>query len=277
MAVALEFEKSEVELGEIVRAKVTVTNDGDVPARLPRPELCVPSVSLHFVRRPDATEPESFLTRIGSHPEEVEVAPGESLEGVIEFPAIEPRGLYVDALYHPVGDIHPHFIGTEVERGERVPLITHSHGKRLHARMTTEAGVITLEFLPELAFNHVASFVSLAQRGYFDDLKFHRVVPGFVIQGGDPTGTGSGGPGYRLPSEFNDTPHKPGILSMARTSDPHSAGSQFFICTADCPSLDNQYTVFGRVKDGLDAVLEIGKSEDNAGKFHMQQVEIVAL
>jgi peptidyl-prolyl cis-trans isomerase B (cyclophilin B) len=121
----------------------------------------------------------------------------------------------------------------------------------------------------------VSSFVALAQRKYFDGIKFHRVVPNFVIQGGDPTGTGSGGPGYHLPSEFNDVPHKPGILSMARTQDPHSAGSQFFICTANCPNLDKQYTVFGHVVDGLDAVMKIGETEDNARMFSMKKVEIV--
>jgi peptidyl-prolyl cis-trans isomerase B (cyclophilin B) len=275
MGVKLELEKSEVNLGDTVRATVTVSNDGDVPARLPKPELWLPSVSLHVTRRPDATEPESHIMRIGGEPEAVQLAPGESLSGVIEFPAVEPRGVYIEALYRPTGRIHPQFIDTSVERSERVPLIVRANGQRMLGRITTEAGVITLEFYPDKALNHVVSFVTLARQGYFNGVSFHRVVPDFVIQGGDPTGSGSGGPGYRLPAEFNDELHKPGILSMARTSDPHSAGSQFFICTADCPNLDRQYTVFGKVIDGMDAVMQIGESDSNAGKFHMQAVEIV--
>lgn len=275
MGVQLKFENSEVNLGDTVRAHVTVTNDGDVPTKLPRPELWLSSVSLHVVRRPDAVEPESHIMRIGGEPESVQFAPGESVTGVIEFPAVEPRGTFVEALYRPTGDIHPRFINTEVERSERVPLICRANGKKLHARIQTEAGEFKLEFYPDKALNHVVSFVSLARAGYFNGISFHRVVPGFVIQGGDPTGSGSGGPGYRLPAEFNEIKHVPGVLSMARTQDPHSAGSQFFVCTADCPNLDKQYTVFGRVIEGLDAVMQIGESENNAGKFHMQKVEIL--
>jgi peptidyl-prolyl cis-trans isomerase B (cyclophilin B) len=275
MAVTLKPEKPEVELGDTIRLEVAVTNDGDVPAQFPKPELTRPSVSLHVMRRPDAEEPESFITRIATPPEDVTLKPGESVTGTVEFPAVEARGVYIEALYRPTGDLHPHFIDTNADRSERVPVIVHGKGKKLHARLHTEAGIITLEFFPDLALNHVTSFVALARQGYYDGIKFHRVVPRFVIQGGDPTGSGSGGPGYRLPAEFNSVKHVPGVLSMARTSDPHSAGSQFFICTDDCPNLDEQYTAFGKVVDGLDAVMKIGESEDNAGKFTMQKVEIV--
>jgi peptidyl-prolyl cis-trans isomerase B (cyclophilin B) len=275
LAVKLKFEHPEVNLGDTIRAHVTVTNDGDVPAKLPKIELCMPSVSLHVMRRPDATEVESIITRIGIEPAGLQLGPGKSVEGVIEIPAVEPGGFFVEALYHPTGRVHPQFVATDVQRSNRAGLKVHPRGKKLHARMQTQAGPITLEFYPDKALNHVVSFVTLAQKGYFNGISFHRVVPRFVIQGGDPTGTGSGGPGYKLPSEFNEVPHVPGILSMARTQDPHSAGSQFFICTADCPSLNNQYTVFGRVIDGMDAVMKIGASEDNAGKYQMQKVEIV--
>jgi peptidyl-prolyl cis-trans isomerase B (cyclophilin B) len=273
MSVLLKFENPEVNLGDTIRARVTITNDGDVAARMPQPALCLPSVSLHVTRAPDASRPESYITRIGDEPELVEVAPGKSITAEIEIPAVEPGNLSVVALYRPTGRIHPQFVGTEVERSSPATL-TVKPGK-LRARLETEAGPITIEFFPGIALNHVSSFVALAQRKYFDGIKFHRVVPNFVIQGGDPTGTGSGGPGYHLPSEFNDVPHKPGILSMARTQDPHSAGSQFFICTANCPNLDKQYTVFGHVVDGLDAVMKIGETEDNARMFSMKKVEIV--
>jgi cyclophilin family peptidyl-prolyl cis-trans isomerase len=274
MSVKLELQQDEVNLGETVRAKVTVRNDGATAVTLPRPEFCLPSVSLHVTRRPDAPGPESFLTRVRGEAEQVQLAPGETAEGVIEFPAVEPRPVFIEALYRPTGRVTPALLETNAERSKSVTLKV--HGKRLLAKLDTEAGLITLEFFPDRALNHVTSFVALAQKGYFNGISFHRVVPDFVIQGGDPTGSGSGGPGDQLPAEFNDIRHVPGILSMARTSDPHSAGSQFFICTADCPNLDNQYTVFGRVSDGLDAVMEIGRSADHAGRFHMRKVEITA-
>jgi peptidyl-prolyl cis-trans isomerase B (cyclophilin B) len=95
----------------------------------------------------------------------------------------------------------------------------------------------------------VKNFVGLAQIGFYDNVIFHRVIAGFMIQGGCPQGTGTGGPGYQIKAEFNSTPHVPGVLSMARTGDPNSAGSQFFICLEKYPSLDRQYTAFGKVAD----------------------------
>jgi cyclophilin family peptidyl-prolyl cis-trans isomerase len=275
MAVTLKLDKDTYQLGETIRAEVTVTNEGAVPANVPVPELALPSVSLHVTRRPDVPTPESFLVRIQGNSQNARLQPGESVTGVIEFPAVDPHGQLIEAYYEPRGSIHPYFEGTEMQVSNRVPVKIHAGGRKLYARITTEAGPIKIEFFPDRAMNHVLSFVQLAQRGYFDGIVYHRVVPHFVIQGGDPTGTGSGGPGYKLPAEFNEIEHVPGILSMARTSDPHSAGSQYFICTADCPNLDNQYTVFGRVVEGLESVMKIGESERNAGKYHMQKVEIV--
>ena len=126
--------------------------------------------------------------------------------------------------------------------------------KKYLATIETAKGLIRCELYPKLAPKHVNSFVFLACQGYFDGLTFHRYEPGFVIQGGDPSGNGSGGPGYRLAAEFNSTRHVAGILSMARTSDPNSAGSQFFIMLGNSPHLDNQYTVFGKVVEGMEVV-----------------------
>ncbi|MBI3733956.1 MAG: peptidylprolyl isomerase [Chloroflexi bacterium] len=125
------------------------------------------------------------------------------------------------------------------------------------ATIETVKGTIKADLFPKLAPKHVNSFAFLACQGYFDGLNFHRYEPGFVIQGGDPNGNGSGGPGYRLQAEFNSTPHTAGILSMARTNDPNSAGSQFFIMLGTAPHLDNQYTVFGKVFEGMDVVNQI--------------------
>jgi peptidyl-prolyl cis-trans isomerase B (cyclophilin B) len=132
--------------------------------------------------------------------------------------------------------------------------------KKYSATMETTEGTIKLDLDPTVAPQHVNSFVFLAREGYYDGVIFHRVIPGFMIQGGDPTGTGSGGPGYQLKSEFNNVKHTRGVLSMARTNDPNSAGSQFFIMHDNAPFLDNQYTAFGKVTSGIEVVDKIVKA-----------------
>jgi peptidyl-prolyl cis-trans isomerase B (cyclophilin B) len=134
------------------------------------------------------------------------------------------------------------------------------------ATIETKFGNIELEFFPDKAPGHVKNFIDLARKGVYDGTTFHRVIPRFMIQGGDP-GTkdpklprarhGTGGPGYEIKAEFNDTPHKRGVLSMARSNHPDSAGSQFFIVVADSSHLDRHYTAFGRVTSGLDVVDKI--------------------
>lgn len=132
------------------------------------------------------------------------------------------------------------------------------------AVMETSLGRVVLMFFPDKAPHHVDNFKKLARKGFYDGTKFHRVIPGFMIQGGDPntkkgdTSTwGMGGPGYSVDAEFNDVKHERGILSMARSSDPNSAGSQFFIMVAKYPSLDGQYSAFGKVVSGMDVVDKI--------------------
>ena len=121
-------------------------------------------------------------------------------------------------------------------------------------------GVIKAELYPEIAPNTVNNFISLIQKGYYDGIIFHRVIPGFMIQGGDPMGRGTGGPGSCIKGEFsangfqNDLRHSAGVLSMARTMAPDSAGSQFFIMHEDAPHLDGQYAAFGKVTEGMDVV-----------------------
>lgn len=125
------------------------------------------------------------------------------------------------------------------------------------ATIRTEKGDITLDLLPDVAPVTVNSFVFLACKGFYDGVTFHRVIPHsspFVAQAGDPTGTGSGGPGYTIPAEFSSQPFERGTVGMARTSDPDSGGSQFFICYAPQPALDGKYTVFGQVTAGLDVL-----------------------
>lgn len=127
--------------------------------------------------------------------------------------------------------------------------------------ISTDFGDMKLSFLLDKAPNHVANFLELAGSGFYDGLAFHRILDGFMIQGGCPTGTGTGSGPNQLDAEFNDTPHVLGTLSMARSGDPNSASCQFFICLGDAASLDNQYTAFGQIADdeSLDTLKKIGK------------------
>jgi peptidyl-prolyl cis-trans isomerase B (cyclophilin B) len=132
------------------------------------------------------------------------------------------------------------------------------------AVIETKLGNIELKFFPDVAPIHVNNFIELAKKGFYDNTTFHRVIPGFMIQGGDPNTKspdrskhGMGDPGYKVKAEFNAKQHKRGILSMARAQDPNSAGSQFFICVADALFLDRQYTVFGEVVSGMDVADKI--------------------
>jgi peptidyl-prolyl cis-trans isomerase B (cyclophilin B) len=154
------------------------------------------------------------------------------------------------------------------------------------AIIETNLGNIELKFFPEVAPNHVKNFVDLAKKGFYDGTIFHRVIPGFMIQGGDPNSKnpdksrhGMGGPGDTVKAEFNDKPHKRGTLSMARAQDPDSAGSQFFICVADAAFLNKQYTVFGEVVSGMQVADKIVNQprdkRDNPNERIEMKVKIV--
>ena len=128
-----------------------------------------------------------------------------------------------------------------------------------------KTGRVTIELRPDLAPNHVARIKELAREGFYDGLKFHRVIAGFMAQTGDPKGNGTGGSGQNLDAEFSDERHTRGTLSMARAQNPNSADSQFFIVLKDAPHLDGQYTVWGKVKDGMEHVdqIKLGSSSNN--------------
>ena len=149
------------------------------------------------------------------------------------------------------------------------------------AVIETKYGDITLKFFPGVAPNHVKNFIDLSKKGFYDGTIFHRVIPGFMIQGGDPNTKGPdrstygmGGPGYTLKAEFNSMPHKRGTLSMARSGNPDSAGSQFFICVADAPFLDHQYTVFGEVVSGMDVADKIVNLPRDSADDPLERVEM---
>jgi len=137
-----------------------------------------------------------------------------------------------------------------------------------------EKGRVTIELRPDLAPKHVARIKELAREGFYDGVVFHRVIEGFMAQGGDPTGTGTGGSGKKLAAEFSAEPHVRGTCSMARAMDPNSADSQFFICFDDANFLDGQYTVWGKVVDGMEHVDAIKRGEPvrNPDKIVKMQV-----
>lgn len=142
----------------------------------------------------------------------------------------------------------------------------------------TTMGKLLLDVYPDVAPEHSRNLIGLTKIGFYDGIIFHRVIKGFVIQVGCPHGTGTGGPGYTIDAEFNDRPHEPGVLSMARTSDPNSAGSQFFICVARVPHLDGQYTVFGKTanQESLDVAMKIGDVKTGAGDRPVEDVKITS-
>lgn len=149
--------------------------------------------------------------------------------------------------------------------------------------LRTDKGVIAIRFFPDVAPDHVRNFIDLSESGFYNGTKFHRIIPGFVIQGGDPNTRegdpstwGTGGSGKRLKAEFSSIHHKRGILSMARSMDPDSASSQFFVCVADAGALDNQYTVFGEVVSGMDVVDKIVNGP-RTGPRNDQAVEPVVI
>ena len=154
--------------------------------------------------------------------------------------------------------------------------------KQAHVVIETQYGNIEMQLLPYVAPNHVKNFIKLARSGFYDGTIFHRVIPGFMVQGGDPntrgkdkSSYGSGGPGYTIAAEFNNQPHVRGTVSMARAGDPDSAGSQFFIVVKNSRFLDKKYTVFARVIKGMEVVDEIVSQKRDKNDNPRERVEII--
>ena len=173
-------------------------------------------------------------------------------------------------------------IGHAWAKNAKILRVAEGEGKAPHVVIKTKFGEMEVVFFPELAPKHVESFLNLARKGFYNGTIFHRVIPGFMIQGGDPNTKdpskqrdyGTGGPGYNLPAEFNKIPHERGILSAARTADPNSAGSQFFIMVARSPHLDGQYTVFGEVVKGIEVADKVVGQPRNRRDLPLERIEI---
>lgn len=151
--------------------------------------------------------------------------------------------------------------------------------KSYQVRLNTSHGEMLLDLDGAKAPGHCKNLIGLSRIGYYDGLTFHRIIAGFMVQGGCPEGTGTGGPGYQIDAEFNDTPHEVGVLSMARTSDPNSAGSQFFICLDRHTHLDGQYTAFGKLanEESLSTLQAIGGVATDGGDRPLEPVGIVTV
>jgi cyclophilin family peptidyl-prolyl cis-trans isomerase len=164
--------------------------------------------------------------------------------------------------------------GEEQEKAEKDAPMENQHPI---VNLDTEFGRIKLELWPDVAPNHVANFLDLADSGFYTGQIWHRVMKDFIIQSGSPTGDISGHAGYVIPAEFSQLPHNPGTLSMARGKDPNSASCQFFICLTRRPDLDGQYTVFGRTIEGMDVVKKIGKLETDDNDKPLEPVHILRI
>ena len=183
--------------------------------------------------------------------------------------------------YKTDGSLQPAYNTPTAKEPEQPKFSASKDGEEV-AVLTTKFGKIVFKFRPDMAPKHVENFKTLANKGFYDKTIFHRIIPDFMIQGGDPNtkdlakvaSYGQGGPGYQVKAEFNSLDHKRGVVSMARSQDPDSAGSQFFIVTKDHPDLNNQYTGFGEVVSGMDIADQIVAQPRNSGDLPNERIEM---
>lgn len=225
-----------------------------VGSRYTRSRLPIRLVAWSFTEDARGARSAEALFKGYGRPEKERVLAGDEAFG--------RRMLKPPTLTHPTAPEEGTIVATlQPPQADELPTLVET-ARTSQARLATDKGDIVFTFYPDDAPGHAAAFIKLAQSGFYNGLKFHRVEPNFVVQGGDPDGNGTGGPGYRLKAEFNGRPHVRGTVAMARSSHPDSGGSQFYICLDDARFLDNQYTVFGQMTDGFDALdaIRVGDS-----------------
>lgn len=267
---SFQVDSDQVALGDAIALQVTITNDGAEPIDLPALEpdgrdlhIWVEIAGMKF----------EYLHKSARARALQEVKPGERIQAVFSIVPPQAGSITIEAKFG------------ETTFKKTVKVTPGPKGEdRAGVRIETTKGSLVLRFFPEVAPNTVLHFLMQAKKGFYNGLGFHRVIPEFMMQGGDPEGTGSGGPGYTLPAEFSKDvkyAHKPGRIAMARTRDPHSAGSQFYICFGAPSHLDGMYTVFGEVVEGMTtvkAVEQVGtESGDVTEKVTMLKAEVVLL
>lgn len=251
-----------VELGRPIEVEVTITNAGTEATRIKEVVHDTQSVSFAIVWNRSTTFEYERIVMWGASEREWEtryVEPGDSITETFEIPTLVPGPVQIGARYRGAGDTVVRSTPTTVK------VTPPADGGELVARFATNYGEYVVALWPDVAPNTSLHFVELVRTGFYDDVSFHRLAPGFVLQGGDPVGNGTGDAGYNLRAEFNERKHVSGVLSMARSEDPDSAGSQFFVCLGPAPHLDNAYTAFGEVVDGFDTTIR--KIEREAERY----------
>ncbi|MBI4575910.1 MAG: peptidylprolyl isomerase [Planctomycetes bacterium] len=256
---------------------VTLKNRGTRVRRVR--ELGLDPRSIHFLAEWSGRQGRVGRLRAGeSGPLDVpaqDLGPGEELVAKWRFPAVVAGELEVTAKYDGYAD--PGGLYHDTVSSSTVPVRVQGEGELQAVLRLAARGEVRLRLYPEDAYNTVTNFVALAQAGFYKGLVFHRVIKGFMIQGGCPEGTGRGGPGWWVPGEFNPRKHEAGSLAMARSNHPHSAGSQFYLCLEPQPGLDGRYTVFGQVVSGLDLVRAVGEVPTDASDRPREDVIIESL
>lgn len=256
---ACAAEKAAIGLGEEVVLEVALANASETAIVVN--ELRLDELSVAFGTRL-ADLPEFEYCELACLPggdvltlRKETLEPGKDLRATFRVPVTVAGKASFTARYFGFGDPEGEGFSAEPVAVEVKP--DPSGATRLSAVLETDAGTITIDLLPEAAPNTVLHFARLVRSGFYDGTVFHRIEPGFCVQGGDPRGNGTGGPDFSLRGEFNDRKHVAGTVAMARTADPDSAGSQFYFTLADQPSLDGKYTVFGRTSAGYEAVTKM--------------------
>lgn len=275
LALLVSATRSEVAVGEDFEFSIRVENRGKSPIAVRAIRLSSHSAFLELSEGGYERPVHHLLRYPGGIPniepaDQTQLAPGESLSGTLVLPAVEVGSFDVRVGYTgtfpfpiPEGqEVAPRY--SDSIHCKVVP--SASGAVRLQALMKTNHGQVRLRFYNDTAPGTVANFVTLARGGFYKGLTFHRIIKDFMIQGGDPDGTGGGGPGYSIPAEFSSRyPHKPGALAMARTQYPHSAGCQFYVCLGSPSHLDGQYTIFGQVVEGQSVIDALGAIPTGAG------------
>ncbi len=271
LKITLTSSQDSYALGDWVEVKFNLHNTGQADLNLVKPVVDVHSVSFEITceylkSRPE--EPRRYFTFVhtGYTPsvsesnkgrlEKIVLGSGKEYSCTFKIPALLIGKMKVLASYQGwMQEVKSNPIEVEIKPAVNVK----TDAQELIAVIDTNYGKIICKFYPETAPNTVLNFIKLAQEGFYTNHIFHRVIKGFMIQGGCPKRNGTGGPGYSIKAEFNQQKHLVGTLSMARSQHNDSAGSQFFICLVPTPQLDNKYTVFGQVSNGIEVVKEIGE------------------
>lgn len=247
LTLTVEPAAPEVTLGAPIELKLTLKNDGKAPHTGPALKLDERSVQLTIG---EGAKQFVYSRKNDEAPAAETLAPGASWSGTVSFMPVRAGNYPIEASYMGKASAETK---VAVKPGK-------DGASELAILMSTDKGDMKIRFFPEVAPNHVAHFAERVAKGFYNGLTLHRVIQKFMSQGGDPDGTGGGGPGYQIRSEFTRDPkysHTFGRLSTARTRDPHSAGSQFFLCFDEATFLDGQYTVLGEVFEGQETLRKI--------------------